>query len=102
MRTLWKRLGGDSQRWRRLGARVLHIASFVMALSGIILLVFCWIHREVPRVKISDLSPEMYFEPVRVTGKITRGAIVLKSGDVRFHLKDGSGDLSVRGDPAQA
>lgn len=87
---------------RPLRVRVLQAASLILAVAGLILLYLFSINREIPLVRIAEITPTMNFAYVRIAGEVTRDAYVFKSGGVVFNLNDGSGELAVMGGRAQA
>lgn len=87
---------------RPMRVRILQYASLVLAMAGLILLYLYSINRDIPAVRIADITPTMNFAYVKVAGDVTRDAYVFKSGGVVFNLHDGSGEIAVIGGRAQA
>ncbi|HPR82221.1 MAG TPA: OB-fold nucleic acid binding domain-containing protein [Pontiellaceae bacterium] len=87
---------------RPLKIRVLQYASLVLAVAGLILLYLFAVNRDLPFVRIGDITPAMNFAYVRISGEVTRDAYVFQSGGIVFDLKDGSGEIAVMGGKAQA
>ncbi len=87
---------------RPLRVRVLQIASLVLAVVGLILLYLYSVNRDIPTVRVADITPTMNFAYVKVSGNVTRDAYVFKSGGVVFNLHDGSGEIAVMGGRTQA
>lgn len=87
---------------RPLRVRVLQYASLVLAVAGLVLLYLYSVNRDIPVVRVSEITPTMNFAYVRVAGNVTRDAYVFKSGGVVFNMHDGSGEIAVMGGRAQA
>lgn len=87
---------------RPLRIRVLRYASLVLALAGVILLYLFSINREIPFVRIGDITPTMNFAYVRIAGEVTRDANIFNSGGLVFNVKDSNGEITVIGGRAQA
>ncbi|MFA7257163.1 MAG: hypothetical protein WC047_06285 [Kiritimatiellales bacterium] len=87
---------------RPLRVRVLQYASLVLAIAGLVLLYLFSVNRDIPLVKVGDITPTMNFAYVRIAGEVTRDAYVFKSGGIVFNMKDGSGEIAVMGGRAQA
>lgn len=87
---------------RPLRVRVLQYASLVLAVAGLILLYLYSVNRDIPVVRVADITPTMNFAYVRIVGEVTRDAYVFDSGGVVFNMKDGSGEIAVMGGRAQA
>ncbi len=87
---------------RPLRVRVLQYAALVLAAAGLILLYLFSVNRDIPLVRIGDITPAMNFAYVRIAGEVTSDAYVFQSGGVVFNLKDGSGEISVMGGRTQA
>lgn len=91
-----------SQGNRPLRVRALQIASVILAVAGLILLCFYSVNRDIPMIKVAEVSPTMNFAHVRISGTVTRDAYVFDSGGLIFNLHDGSGEIAVLGGRAQA
>lgn len=87
---------------RPLRVRVLQVASLILALAGLVLLYLYSVNRDIPTVRVADVTPTMNFAYVQIDGEVTRDAYVFKSGGVVFNLHDGSGEIAVMGGRAQA
>lgn len=87
---------------RPLRVRVLQIASLVLAIVGLGLLYLYSTHRDIPLIRVADITPTMNFAYVRIAGEVTRDAYVFDSGGVVFNMNDGSGEIAVMGGRAQA
>lgn len=87
---------------RPLRVRVLQYASLVLAVAGLVLLYLFSVNRDIPLVKIGDVTSTMNFATVRIAGEVTRDAYMFKSGGVVFNINDGSGEIAVMGSRAQA
>ncbi|MEI7850470.1 MAG: OB-fold nucleic acid binding domain-containing protein [Kiritimatiellales bacterium] len=87
---------------RPLRVRVLQYASLVLAVAGLVLLYLFSVNRDIPLVRVSDVTPTMNFAYVRMAGEVTRDAYVFQSGGIVFDIKDGSGEITVMGGRAQA
>ncbi|NOU36960.1 MAG: hypothetical protein HOO88_09350 [Kiritimatiellaceae bacterium] len=100
--------GGDNypvygqQVKRPLRIQVLRYASLVLAFAGLFLLYLFSINREIPLIRIGDVTPTMNFATVRIAGEVTRDAYVFQSGGIVFDMKDGSGEIAVMGGRIQA
>jgi len=78
---------------RPMRVRVLQIASLVLAVAGLILLYLYSVNRDIPTVRVSEITPTMNFAYVKVSGNVTSDAYIFKSGGVVFNLHDGSGEI---------
>jgi hypothetical protein len=87
---------------RPLKIRVLQYASLVLAVAGLILLYLFSVNREIPAVRIGDITPTMNFAYVRIIGEVTHDAYIFKSGGLAFNVKDSTGEISVMGGRSQA
>ncbi len=87
---------------RPLRVRVLQMASLVLAVAGLILLYLYSINRDIPTVRISEITPTMNFAYVQIAGNVTSDAYIFKSGGVIFNLHDGSGEIAIMGGRTQA
>ena len=87
---------------RPLRVKVLQGASLILALAGLVLLYLYSTHRDIPILRVADITPTMNFAYVRVVGEVTRDAYVFDSGGVVFNLDDGSGEIAVMGGRSQA
>ncbi len=87
---------------RPLRVRVLQMASLVLAVAGLILLYLYSVNRDIPTVRVSEITPTMNFAYVKIAGNVTSDAHIFKSGGVIFNLHDGSGEIAVMGGRAQA
>jgi DNA/RNA endonuclease YhcR with UshA esterase domain len=87
---------------RPLRVRVLQFASIVLAVAGLILLYLYSVNRDIPVVKVAQISPTMNFAYVRINGIVSRDAYIFQSGGIVFDLNDGSGEIAVMGGRAQA
>jgi len=79
---------------------VLRVAALVLAVAGLVFLYLVACRRELPLVRVGDVTPLMNFAYVRVAGTVERNAYVSrKEGRVdylSFSVDDGSGQLRVR------
>lgn len=87
---------------RPLRIRILQAASLVLATGGLILLYLFSVHRDIPSIAIREIQPTMSFATVRLSGKVTSDAFLFKSGGLVFNVNDGTGELGVLGNRAQA
>ena len=87
---------------RPLRVRVLQMASLVLAVAGLILLYLYSVNRDIPTVRVADVTPTMNFAYVKIAGNVISDAYIFKSGGVIFNLHDGSGEIAVMGGRAQA
>lgn len=87
---------------RPLRVRILQWASVGLALAGLALLYLYSVNREIPMVKVTEVTPTMNFAYVRIAGEVSRDAYVFKSGGVVFNVHDGSGEIAVMGGRSQA
>jgi DNA/RNA endonuclease YhcR with UshA esterase domain len=86
---------------RPLKIKFLRYASLVLAVAGLILLYLFSVNREIPLVRIGDVTPTMNFATVRMAGEVTRDAYVFQSGGIVFDMKDGTGEITVMGGRVQ-
>lgn len=91
-----------SQLKRPLRVRVLRYASLVLAVAGFVLLYLFSVNRDIPFVRIGNITPTMNFAYVRIAGEVTRDACIYNSGGMVFNVKDGSGEIAVMGGRAQS
>jgi len=79
--------------------RVLRIAAILLGVGGLIFVYLAAVHRELPVIKVEEITPMMNFAYVRVSGEIDRDAFVArKEGKVdyvSFLVDDGTGKLRV-------
>jgi hypothetical protein len=86
----------------QVGLKSLRIAALAVALGGLFLLYLHAVRRELPPVRIGDITPVMNFAAVRVRGVLASDARRLQSGSVLYVVDDGSGTLPVFFDPPAA
>ncbi len=91
-----------SQVKRPLKIRALQYTALVLAVAGLILLYLFAVNRDLPFVRIGDITPTMNFAYVRISGEVVRDAYVFQSGGIMFDLKDGSGEIAIMGGKAQS
>lgn len=91
-----------SQVKRPLRVRALQLASIILAVAGLILLWLYSVNRDIPVIKIAEITPTMNFAYVRISGEVSRDAYVFDSGGLIFNINDGSGEIAVMGGRAQA
>lgn len=87
---------------RPVRIRVLQVASLVLAVAGLILLYLFSVNRDIPRIRIGEITPAMNFAIVRISGEVIRDTHIFQSGGMVFNLRDGSGEIAVMGGRAQA
>ncbi len=92
----------EPQVRRPLRIRVLQAVSVFLAVAGLIFLYIYSINRELPQVKVANITPGMNFAAVRIAGEVTRNAHLFDSGGVVFNLHDGTGEIAVYGARAPA
>ena len=82
--------------------RLLRYAALVLASAGLILLYLYSLDRDIPSVRIREITPAMNFACVRIEGEVTGDAYIFRSGGIVFNLRDSSGEIAVMGGRAQA
>lgn len=87
---------------RPVRIRMLQYASILLASAGLILLYLYSRDRDIPSVRISEITPLMNFACVRIEGEVTGDAYVFQSGGIVFNLRNSSGEIAVMGGRAQA
>lgn len=87
---------------RPLRVRVLQCASLILAVAGLVLLYLFSVNRDIPLVRVGDVTPAMNFAYVRMAGEVTRDVYIFQSGGMVFDIKDSSGEITVMGGRAQA
>lgn len=87
---------------RPLRVRTLRVAAIALAVVGLILLYLCSTNRDIPKIKIADITQTMNFACVKISGKVTRSAYIFSSGGFVFNIDDGSGQIAVFGGKSQA
>ncbi len=87
---------------RPIKIRILQYASLVLAVAGLVFLYLFSVNRDLPFVRIGNITPTMNFAYVRIAGEVTRDGSVFQSGGIGFSVNDGSGDISVMGGRVQA
>jgi hypothetical protein len=87
---------------RPLRVRVLRYASLVLATAGLVLLYLYSVSRDIPAVRVADITQTMNFAGVRMAGEVSGDTFIFKSGGMVFNLNDGSGEIAVLGGRAQA
>jgi DNA/RNA endonuclease YhcR with UshA esterase domain len=78
-----------------MGLRVLRISALVVATFGLFLLHLYATHRELPLVRIGEVTPMMNFAPVRVEGVLKSDARRIRSGSALYLVDDGTGTIPV-------
>ncbi len=78
-----------------MGLKVLRIAALVVALGGLFLLHLYAVHRELPLVRIGEITPMMNFASVRVEGVLESDARRIRSGSLLYVVNDGTGTIPV-------
>lgn len=86
---------------RRMGLKVLRISALLVAVFGVFLLHLYARNRELPLVKVADISPAMNFASVRIEGRLEQDARRLRSGSVLYVVNDGSGSIAVFAQPTE-
>jgi len=87
---------------RPLRIRMLQAFSLLLAVAGLLLLYLYSVNRDIPTVRVAEITPVMNFAYVKVSGKVTRSTHLFKSGGMVFNLHDGSGEIAVFGGRTQA
>ncbi len=87
---------------RPLRIRLLRYASLILATAGLGLLYIYSIQRDIPIVRIAEITPSMNFATVKLSGKILRNAYLFESGGVVFNLADATGEIEILGGREQA
>ena len=80
---------------KQMGLKALRMAALAVAIGGLFLLHLYATHRELPLVRIGEVTPLMNFASVRVQGVLESDARKLRSGSVLYVIDDGSGTLPV-------
>lgn len=79
--------------------RILRYAALLLGVVGLAFLYLMVTHRDLPVIKVGEITPMMNFAYVRVAGTVERDAyVVRKKGKVdylSFSVDDGSGQLRV-------
>jgi len=83
------------QLGQRMGLRVLRISALAVATVGLFLLHLYATHRELPLVRIGEVTPMMNFASVRVEGVLESDARRIRSGSVLYVVDDGTGTIPV-------
>lgn len=78
---------------KQMGLKALRRAALAVAIGGLFLLHLYATHRELPLVRIGDITPLMNFATVRVQGVLESDARTLRSGSVLYVIDDGTGTL---------
>lgn len=90
--------GADAGRSGSL--RVLRYAALALAVAGLAFLILMTGGRDLPVVRVADITPLMNFAYVRIRGTVPRKAYVSRSGGkveyLSFAVDDGSGQLRVK------
>lgn len=85
---------------QRISVRFFRWAAVLLATVGLAILYWTSISREVPRMRIGDISSTMNFAYINVEGELPRSARVYRSGglvsSVSFSIDDGTGSIPVR------
>jgi len=80
---------------QRMGLKVLRISALAIATIGLFLLHLYATHRELPLVRIGEITPMMNFASVRVEGVLESDARRIRSGSVLYVVDDGTGTIPV-------
>ncbi len=78
---------------RRLELRLLRAAALALAFGGLFLLRLYAMHRELPLVRVGEVSPAMNFASVRMSGVLESDARKIRSGSILLLLDDGTGTI---------
>lgn len=85
---------------KRLSVKVFRYAALLLGTVGLLFLYLMVRHREIPLVKIGEITPTMNFAYVRVQGRVVSDARVYREGDrvqgLGFVVDDGTGEIGVR------
>lgn len=85
---------------KRLSVRVFRYFALLLGTVGLLFLYLMVRNREIPLVKIGEITPTMNFAYVRVHGRVASDARVYREGDqiqgLGFVVDDGSGEIGVR------
>lgn len=76
-----------------MGLKALRWAALAIAIGGLFLLHLYATHRELPLVRIGEITPLMNFATVRIQGVLESDARMLRSGSVLYVIDDGTGTL---------
>jgi DNA/RNA endonuclease YhcR with UshA esterase domain len=81
---------------KRLPLRTIRIACLVLAILGIVFLIFAVSGTATPTAKIGNLEAPFNYAYVRLAGRVTRGPLYdPDSGTLRFYIADDTGELQV-------
>ena len=85
---------------KRLSIRIFRYAALLLGTVGLFFLYLMVRNREIPVVKISEITPTMNFAYVRVAGRVISDTRVYREGDrvqsLGFVVDDGTGEIAVR------
>ncbi|MBN1269330.1 MAG: hypothetical protein JXB04_07075 [Kiritimatiellae bacterium] len=91
---------------KRMSVKFFRYAAVLLATVGLGFLYLMSTHKDVPVIKISEVSPMMNFAYVRVKGVVSGDVRVYKEGgrvqSLRFPVDDGTGEIPVTAYRAQA
>lgn len=80
---------------RGIPIQTLRWVSLVPATVGLFLLYLYSMGREVPVVRVDEITPAMNFATVRLVGEVVRSPVYLSSGALLFEVDDGSGRITI-------
>ncbi len=87
----------------RMALGALRWASLALAIAGVAVLLFLAGNSRVPVLRIGDLEPTMNWAYLRVEGTVSRQpAFDAESGALKLWIRDETGELLARADPAAA
>jgi len=89
----------DADSAKRPVLRVLRYSALLLGMTGLAFLYLAVTHKELPVIRVGNITPMMNFAYVRVKGTVEKDAYIAKEkGEVQclsFSLDDGSGQLRV-------
>ncbi|NCC52325.1 MAG: hypothetical protein EOM20_14060 [Spartobacteria bacterium] len=85
---------------KRMSVRACRYAAILLGTVGLFLLYLMSINKDIPIIKVSEITPMMNFAYVRIIGEVVSDPRIYRSGDrvesMRFEVSDGTGDIMVQ------
>ncbi|HOD99783.1 MAG TPA: hypothetical protein PLD40_00550 [Kiritimatiellia bacterium] len=87
---------------KRMSLVAVRWAAVLLATIGLFLLYLMAKYREIPVVKLGDVTPTMNFAQIRIEGQAQSDARTFRNGGMGFTVSDGTGVIMVFMSPKQA
>jgi len=82
---------------KRMSIKIFRYGSLILSFVGLAILYLISVHKEIPLVKVADISPTMNFAYIRVRGIVYRYPMFdEKLYSLTVHLNDGTDDIMIK------